>query len=130
MICPCRSDKPYKECCQHYHDGFPPENALCLMRSRYSAYALQLADYIIKTTHPQNPLFNPNKEAWKRDILAFSQSTRFDGLTIVNFTDGERDAQVTFTVYLLSSGANISFTEKSLFKKEGPWWLYYTGEHL
>lgn len=43
-LCPCHSQKCYEECCKRYHEGAAAENALILMRSRYSAYALQLAD--------------------------------------------------------------------------------------
>jgi SEC-C motif-containing protein len=123
-LCLCKSEKKYSECCQHYHDGFPPDNALALMRSRYSAYALHLVDYIIKTTHPQSPHYQTNLDAWKKDILAFSENTRFIGLTIEDFVDGEKEAQVTFTAYLMSVGQDTSFRERSLFRKEDAWWLY------
>ena len=47
--CPCCSGKS-AICCQKYHKGLTPENALVLMRSRYSAYALGVGDYLIETT--------------------------------------------------------------------------------
>ena len=55
--CPCGSDKTYGECCGLYHAGWLAENCLhaptpeALMRSRYSAYALNLADYLLGTWH-------------------------------------------------------------------------------
>lgn len=49
--CPCYSGKPYTECCQPLHHGQTAPNAERLMRSRYSAYALKLADYILQTWH-------------------------------------------------------------------------------
>ena len=67
--CPCHSGKKYQECCQPYHTGKLPENALALMRSRYSAYALHLADYIMQTTHPHNRAYLSDKERWKKEIL-------------------------------------------------------------
>ncbi|MDD2950112.1 MAG: YchJ family metal-binding protein, partial [Sulfuricurvum sp.] len=53
--CPCHSGEKYKKCCQPYHKGILPSNAQKLMRSRYSAFALELSNYIMATTHPNNP---------------------------------------------------------------------------
>jgi hypothetical protein len=55
--CPCGSRLLYKQCCQPYHDkkALPPTPE-ALMRSRYSAYSLNIVDYIVETTHPENPL--------------------------------------------------------------------------
>ncbi|HSW86593.1 MAG TPA: YchJ family metal-binding protein [Rhabdochlamydiaceae bacterium] len=126
-LCPCFSDIPYSECCKRYHDGSLAENALVLMRSRYSAYALHLADYIIKTTHPSNSGFSSDIKEWKKDILQFSQTTQFNGLKISEFTDGDSSAYVTFTAYLSQGNQDVSFTERSSFVKEGDKWFYKSG---
>ena len=94
-----------------------PENALKLMRSRYSAYALKKADYIIKTTHPENPSFSSDKVAWKNAILHFCRETDFIGLTILEFIDGEGEAYVTFFAHLKQKRKDVSFEEKSRFMK-------------
>ena len=60
ILCPCNSGKKYSNCCKTLHDGVFPESALSLMRSRYSAYALQKSEYIIHTTHPDNPNYEKN----------------------------------------------------------------------
>lgn len=49
--CPCGSD-PLDDCCGRYHQGHPAPTAEALMRSRYSAYALGLVDYLRDTTLP------------------------------------------------------------------------------
>ncbi len=49
--CPCGSGKKYKICCFRLHKGLLAKNALELMKSRFSAYAVGDANYIIKTTH-------------------------------------------------------------------------------
>lgn len=126
MRCPCFSGKSYKECCKPYHEGTAAENALILMRSRYAAYALGLADYIIKTTHRTNPHTLSDLAAWKTQILDFSKNTQFVGLTIVEFTDGEI-AYVTFTAHLKQGNRDVSFTEKSRFLKENGFWTYQSG---
>eukprot|EP01018_Ginkgo_biloba_P021479 Gb_33302 [translate_table: standard] len=61
-ICPCGGGDQqleYVKCCKPYHDGEAVEaDATTLMKARFSAYANGLVDYIVKTTHPQNPDFH------------------------------------------------------------------------
>ena len=52
LKCPCGSQDSYKNCCKPLHRGEPAKSAVQLMRSRYSAYALSLPDYIIATPSP------------------------------------------------------------------------------
>lgn len=127
-LCPCGSGKIYSDCCKPYHEGKLPEDALALMKSRYSAYALCLPEYIIQTTHPAHPDFQKDKNKWKRDILFFSQNTQFENLIVHDFTPGNEVAYVTFTAQLSQKGQNTSFTEKSRFEKVGYRWLYLKGE--
>jgi SEC-C motif-containing protein len=126
--CPCHSGELYRGCCRPYHQGKLAENALKLMRSRYSAYALGLADYIIVTTHKNNPSYTKDLKSWKKGILEFSQNTLFEGLKIVEFIDGENEAFVIFTAYLKQGDNDVSFTEKSRFLKVGDRWLYESGQ--
>jgi len=98
------------------------------MRSRYAAYALGLADYIIDTTHSAHPEFTSDRKNWKESILAFSKATKFDHLTIEEFVDGDENATVTFKAHLRQSGNDATFSEKSLFIKENDKWLYKSGE--
>lgn len=121
--CPCHSGKKYKQCCQPYHKGILPATALLLMRSRYSAYALELADYIMKTTHPENPDYTDDTAGWRESILQFCRSTPFTGLTITEFLGGENEAFVTFEAKL----GEYTMKEKSRFLKEGGRWLYESG---
>lgn len=131
-ICPCGSKKPYQECCGLYHLGKSyPQDPLNLMKSRYSAYALGLADYIIKTTHPLNPRYEKDKEAWKKDILTFSNNTQFLGLDILEVLpkrDSDGIAVVMFKVHLKQGSQDTSFTERSYFAELEGKWLYLDGD--
>ncbi|MGA9045644.1 YchJ family protein [Sulfuricurvum sp.] len=122
--CPCHSGEKYKKCCQPYHKGILPSNALKLMRSRYSAFALALAEYIMESTHPDNSDSTKDKESWRKSILNFSQNTQFLGLKIRAFNDGEEEAFVTFEA-TLDSGL---LCEKSRFLKVNGKWLYESGD--
>ena len=93
------------------------------MRSRYSAYALGLCDYIIKTTHPNNDDFSDDTQNWENSIEDFCQTTQFLALTVHEFIDGNHEAFVTFDA-TLSHGHLI---EKSRFLKIGEQWLYESG---
>src|SRR5215216_5092623 len=83
QACPCDSGRSYKNCCQVLHKGGKAASPEALMRSRYSAYALSLAAYIMKTTHPDGTQYKPDQAAWKREIELFCQNTRFERLQIL-----------------------------------------------
>jgi len=127
-LCPCCSGKVYDECCKLFHEGTLPENALQLMRSRYSAYALNIPDYILATTHPASPQYSENKSSWKRSISQFSQNSSFNKLEILDFKENKTVATVTFTAHLSQDTRDATFTERSYFEKKGNQWLYRGGQ--
>ncbi len=127
-ICPCGSGKSYEECCQPFHQGLLPDTALKLMRSRYAAYALNLPDYIIKTTHPTHSQYCRDLALWRRQISEFSLHTHFKKLEILDFKEVENEATVTFVAHLLQNEQDVTFTEKSWFDKVDGVWLYRSGE--
>jgi len=122
--CPCGSGNKYKKCCQPYHKGARLKDALTLMKSRYSAYAVGQSHYIIATTHPDNPDHREDQSSWAEEIDVFCQQTDFLGLEILEFIDGEREAFVTFRAFL-SSGEIL---ERSRFLLTGDRWLYESGD--
>ncbi len=91
------------------------------MKSRYTAYALGNADYIIKTTHPNSPHFEKDLNEWKKTIKEFSKS-EFKKLEIIEFIDGEKEAYVEFKAYI----DDYVIHEKSSFLKENKW-CYFDG---
>lgn len=127
-LCPCSSGMSYALCCQPFHEGDLPKNALQLMRSRFSAYVMDKPDYIIATTHPANPQYSENKLMWRRGISQFSQSSQFEKLEILDFKENDTLATVTFTAYLTQKGQDATFTEKSYFEKFKNRWLYRAGQ--
>lgn len=131
MMCPCKSQKKYNDCCRPYHEKtLCPSDAVALMRSRYSAYALALADYIIKTTHPDHIQMSMKIWQWREQILQFSQETEFLDLEILAFEELPGKAYVTFTASLRQQEKDVSFTEKSLFELKDGIWLYKEAEFL
>lgn len=121
MKCPCHSGKDYDLCCGPYHkETKSPETPLELMRSRYSAYALDLPEYIIKTTHPKSPLYEKTRLDWIASIHEFHKTTAFQGLIIESYDE----THVTFFAILNTLGKDTSFRENSLFEKSHGLWCY------
>jgi len=126
--CPCGSGNKYKKCCQVFHKGKLPKTSLELMKSRYVAYITSNSDYIIKTTHVNNPDFTIDIDAWSKDILEFCYHSNFEGLDILEFIDGDTESFVTFRVQLTIENKDQSFIEKSKFIKVNGMWQYHSAE--
>lgn len=96
------------------------------MRSRYAAYALNLADYLILTTHPDSPYQRQDPKTWRESIRKFYQGTRFVGLQIL---DARADT-VTFHAILFEGDRDVSYIEQSVFRQHDGRWKYVSGQHL
>jgi SEC-C motif-containing protein len=127
MPCPCGSGDRYADCCRPFHLGQWPKTALKLMRSRYTAYALCLPRYIMETTHPDNSQFSYDTAQWSQKISEFCLNTEFKKLEILDFQENDSLATVTFIAHLMQHKKDVSFTERSSFKKIKGKWLYYSG---
>lgn len=83
MICPCQKQmnhaKTYAQCCQPFHEGRAAPTAKQLMASRFSAFALGLADYLKTTWHsstcPSELDAKPDEQWLKLDIIASTGDT-------------------------------------------------------
>ena len=129
-LCPCGSLKKFKKCCRIFHFGENPKNALELMKSRYSAFVANDANYIIKTTHRENKDYTSNKESWIESINSFTYHSSFKGLEILDFKDGDEIAYVTFKAKIFQGAIDSTFVEKSKFIKVEDEWKYYEGEFI
>lgn len=126
--CPCGKNDTYGNCCQRFHKGASPKSAVELMRSRYSAYVLNIPEYIIQTTHPASPQYIQDHALWKEKIYQFSRHSIFQGLDILDSQEKDSLAIVTFVAHLLQENQDASFTERSYFEKRNGFWLYRSGQ--
>ena len=94
------------------------------MRSRYSAYAKGLVEYIIETTDPAGPIYQANHSQWRRELQQFCNSTEFVGLSI----EKVEDEFVTFEARLIVDGQFAPMVERSRFARPNERWLYHSGE--
>jgi SEC-C motif domain protein len=121
MNCYCGASIPYPDCCQPYIIGTKKAtSAETLMRSRYAAYCIQDANYLIATTHNSTIQLH-NKE----DTLSFAQQNQWIKLEIIN----AQETTVEFKAYYLDSNLKAQIHhEKSTFKEEDGVWYYVDGE--
>ena len=122
MLCPCDSNQPYDDCCKRFHDGAPAPTAELLMRSRYSAYALKLTEYLLKTWHPSKR---------PKDLDLAKDDTEWLGLEIVDKLKGEAedsDGVVEFIARCKQQGSEQQLRERSRFVKRSGNWLYKDGK--
>ena len=122
--CPCGSGKQYKNCCQLIHIDHrcatKPEQ---LMRARYSAYVLDLVEFIAASYHPDcreeielADLQSGCELEWTK--LAVKQSNMTSNL----------EGFVLFKAYYKDNGRSGCLEEKSRFLKVNGLWFYIDGQ--
>ena len=121
-LCPCGSGQVLAQCCSQLHQGLPAASAEALMRSRYSAYALGLVDYLRRTTLPaQQSLLD------LQAISAWSLGSTWLGLTVEDCAPAPGDpkhAYVTFTARWREGEHEHSHRERSAFVEHGGNWYF------
>jgi SEC-C motif-containing protein len=118
--CPCGLPADYAACCGRYHAGEAAPDAERLMRSRYSAYVRQLADYLCLTWHPET------RPAELSLDEAPGQRTHWLGLTVNEHSvTGPDSAEVRFTArYRIGGGSAVRMNEHSRFLRIDGRWYY------
>ncbi len=118
--CPCGSGRDYAACCGPLHDGAPAADAEALMRSRYSAYVREDAEYLLRSWHPST----------RPAALAFdapkSQRPAWLKLEVLRHAvTGADSAEVVFIArYRIGGGSVVRMREHSRFRREGAHWFY------
>jgi SEC-C motif-containing protein len=126
--CPCgRTDAKhravaYVDCCGRFVDHFnatPAPDAEHLMRSRYSAFVLARADYLLATWHGSK----------RPSSLDFDVGTKWLGLEVREHkTMGADTAEVEFVARYRVAGAAVRLHECSRFVREDGRWFYVDGD--
>lgn len=118
--CPCGLPATYQECCGRLHRGLAAApTAEALMRSRFSAFSVGDAGYLLRTWHP----------AARPPRLDLDRATRWTRLEILETTGGtvfHTEGTVRFRAHYTDAGEPGSMEEHSRFvRHEGGW--TYTG---
>ena len=127
--CPCgRVDargrpQAWAACCARYlaHDT-PAPDAESLMRSRYSAFVLQRADYLLATWHTSR----------RPSGISFDPGVKWLGLEVRQHRPLDAThAEVEFIARQKSPGSPaLRLHERSRFLREDGRWFYVTGDQL
>jgi SEC-C motif domain protein len=118
--CACGSGKTYDECCGRFHAGVAvAQTALELMRSRYTAFTLDGAHYLLETWHPMT----------RPDALELDPAIEWRRLQIRGHsrgTENDKDGTVEFVAHYWDSGRGEYGRqhENSKFVREDGRWLY------
>jgi SEC-C motif-containing protein len=126
--CACGSGLSYDRCCSQWHEkGEGPIDPILLIKSRYSAFAYNLPEYIIKTTSTEGPEYRPNLGDWEAELRDFCKTYGFKklsgdtlGVSIeeCKFWDNQR-AAVLFKARMLGEDNRlIEFWERSVLVRE------------
>ena len=117
QACPCGSGRPLADCCGRYHRGEPAPSPEALMRSRYSAFALNLTDYLRETWHSTTrPASLPPDDA-----------TRWRRLEILEHEEQGDTGRVRFRATFLEGRRWGVLEEASRFMREAGRWYYLDG---
>jgi SEC-C motif domain protein len=109
--CPCTSSLAYADCCGRFHLGIAEAaTAEQLMRSRYSAFAVGDADYLLHTWHPRT----------RPSTVDVGEGLEWLSLHIVEATDD----QVEFVARFRGPAGRGFIRERSQFLQLDGRWLY------
>lgn len=122
--CPCRllddatPTPAYDACCGPFHarSVWPP-TAEQLMRSRYSAFALGLDDWIFVTWHPRS----------RPDDVDASDGDAWQGLELLDTEAGGQDDDEG-VVEFVAHHRGGAMRERSRFARRAGRWLYLDGD--
>jgi SEC-C motif-containing protein len=121
--CPCGSGLAYSRCCRPLHLGGDAPTAEALMRSRYSAFAKHLPDYVAATWHP----------ATRPAEIAPEPTLRWTGLDVIATSGGGADddtGTVEFAAHYVSAAGPGTLHEVSAFERVDGRWLYRSGRTM
>ncbi|MDO9286952.1 MAG: YchJ family metal-binding protein [Aquabacterium sp.] len=120
--CPCGSLQPLATCCGRWFAGplhLQAPDAQALMRSRYSAFARGLGDYLLATWHPST----------RPPQIEFEPGLRWLGLQVRRHQAvDDAHATVEFVARSKLGGRAHRLHETSRFVREDGRWFYVDGD--
>jgi len=116
--CPCGLDATYGDCCGSLHQArTTATTAEQLMRSRYTAFVVRDAPYLLRSWH----------SSMRPADLQLDQDLRWTGLEILNTTNGSPfhiEGTVEFRAGYELDGRPGHQQENSRFAREDGAWVY------
>jgi SEC-C motif domain protein len=117
LACPCGLGDDYDACCGRLHAGAPALTAESLMRSRYSAFAVGDAAYLLRTWLPSA----------RPKTLTLDPAIRWTRLAVLETEGGglfDSTGTVRFRAVYARDGRRGVMEETSRFVRQGKRWTY------
>jgi SEC-C motif-containing protein len=117
LMCPCGLGDEYGSCCGRLHAGAPAPTAESLMRSRYSAFAVGDAGYLLRTWHPSG----------RPAALELEPGLRWTRLAVLEADGGglfDATGTVRFRAIYVQDGKRGVLAETSRFIRQDGLWSY------
>ena len=113
---------PFSACCDPYlNESALAPDAESLMRSRYSTFVLQQADYLLATWHAST----------RPAALDFAPGAKWLGLEVRSHRLLDADhAEVEFVARCREAGRATRLHERSRFVRESGRWFYVDGDQF
>ncbi|GAA0408637.1 YchJ family metal-binding protein [Microbispora corallina] len=116
--CPCGLPSPYEDCCGRFHRGAASATtAEALMRSRFSAFSVGDAGYLLRTWHPST---RPPRVDLDRRV----SWTRLEILGTTGGSVVHTDGTVRFRAHYVDCGVDGHMDEHSRFVRHDGDWTY------
>lgn len=118
--CPCRKMSEavtYADCCRHYHRGAAAPTPEALMRSRYAAFAVHNAAYLLATWHAST----------RPATIEFEAGREWYMLKVIKAAEMGETGTVSFLARSRLGGRIWALEEVSRFVREGGRWYYVEG---
>jgi SEC-C motif-containing protein len=115
--CPCGLGDDYDACCGRLHAGAPALTAESLMRSRYSAFAVGDATYLLRTWH----------RSTRPKTLTLDPGIQWTRLAVLETQDGglhDAVGMVRFRAIYMQDGRRGVLDETSRFVRQDKLWTY------
>lgn len=119
--CPCLSGDAFSSCCGPLLQGGAAPTAERLMRSRFTAFALQDVTHLLSSWHPTT----------RPAGIDFEPDLRWRRLLILDRVAGgpfDTEGVVEFEAFWQQGDERGSLRERSRFVREDRRWLYLDGE--
>lgn len=115
--CPCGSGQSLALCCGRFHAGEPAPTPEALMRSRFSAFALNLTDYLLASWHPDT----------RPAELVPDDTTRWLRLEVLESGERGDEGSVHFRATFREGRRFGVLEEASRFRRQAGRWVYLDG---
>ncbi|MCP8898486.1 YchJ family protein [Gilvimarinus xylanilyticus] len=118
QVCPCGSQHPYRDCCRYHATEEAAPTPEVLMRSRYSAFVQNRAEYLLATWH----------QSTRPEQLDLADSPNWVGLSVLEADETGDSGHVHFKAFYRFNDQWRFLEERSTFIREAGQWFYVEGK--